>query len=187
MKRKVFLGCLLFIWMGLMTACGKAPMQESTPPVAEPPAAQNPSGNEAPANPNETVTAETITAYFTDPSLTEVRNHEVTISYKDDAQKYEQAFLSLTQSPEAGYEPLWVSGQWNGAELEDGVIKINLSKVQDQQLGSTGEKFAIEALTQTFFEFDEIRSIQLLVEGQVAETLMGHVDISKPFNRPASS
>jgi hypothetical protein len=43
--------------------------------------------------------------------------------------------------------------------------------------------FAIDALQKTFFQFDEVQSLELLVDGNQIESLMGHVELEHPMTR----
>jgi spore germination protein GerM len=179
MKKGLVIGMIMAF---VLSGCGQAPQVEpSTPP---PSASNGQQGGETTTPPEETKTTSTITAYYTDPNLMELREQEVSITYQDESEKYEQTFVRLTESPGEGFQPLWAEGQLNGIKLKEGTLSVDVSPTPEQNLGSTGEMFAIDALTQTFFQFDEVQSIQILVDGQVAETLMGHVEITEPFKRP---
>lgn len=45
------------------------------------------------------------------------------------------------------------------------------------------EQFALEALKNTLFQFDEVKSIELLVDGEVVESLIGHAELEHPILR----
>lgn len=53
----------------------------------------------------------------------------------------------------------------------------------EARLGAGGEQFALDALTKTMFQFDEVKSVELLVDGAKVESLMGHVDLEHPLTR----
>lgn len=49
---------------------------------------------------------------------------------------------------------------------------------------SLQETFFIDQIVNTLIDsFEEIKSVQFLIDGKTAESLMGHVDISKPFSK----
>lgn len=50
-------------------------------------------------------------------------------------------------------------------------------------LAQVGEQFAIEALKHILFQFGKVSSIELLVEGEHKESLMGHIDLERPMIR----
>lgn len=49
--------------------------------------------------------------------------------------------------------------------------------------GSMEEIFIIDQITNTLFELDYIDKVQFLINGEKAESLMGHMDISEPISR----
>ena len=49
--------------------------------------------------------------------------------------------------------------------------------------GSTGEEFLINSVVDTLTEFDEVKQVQFLIDGQEVETLAGHMDLSEPIKR----
>lgn len=68
-------------------------------------------------------------------------------------------------------------------KLSDGTLTVDIHIPDDARLGAGGEAFAIEALTKTLFQFDEIKAIDVLVDGQAAESMMGHVTLEHPIHR----
>ncbi|KQN99909.1 GerMN domain-containing protein [Paenibacillus sp. Leaf72] len=71
----------------------------------------------------------------------------------------------------------------NKLEVSHGNIILDLHVPPTALLGSGGEQFAIEALKHTFFQFGEVSSIELLVDGEHKESLMGHIDLERPMIR----
>ncbi|PYE48021.1 GerMN domain-containing protein [Paenibacillus barcinonensis] len=53
----------------------------------------------------------------------------------------------------------------------------------EARLGAGGELLFLAVLQQTMFQFEEVHSIQLLVDGQQTESLMGHVELQNPILR----
>ncbi len=49
--------------------------------------------------------------------------------------------------------------------------------------GSTGEEMLVGSIVDTLTEFEEIKKVQLLVEGKKIESLSGHLDLTKPVER----
>lgn len=129
---------------------------------------------------------ETMTGYYTNADLTELVAKEITITYPlDKAQdKYLSALDALKTAPDQSLEPLLKGWSFNGVSLaSDGQLNVDISGNNDYNYGSTGEDFAIKAITKTLFQFPEVKQIQLLVDGKQVESLMGHVDTSQPFKR----
>ncbi|GAK40068.1 hypothetical protein TCA2_2557 [Paenibacillus sp. TCA20] len=125
-----------------------------------------------------------IQVYYTDPELLEVKSATQTISYKADWSKYEAAFKALQHSDSEELVPLWSEEiTINKLEVDGGNITLDLKIPATANLGSSGESFAIDALKQTFFQFEEVESLELLVDGEQKESLMGHVELEHPMTR----
>jgi germination protein M len=59
---------------------------------------------------------------------------------------------------------------------------FNRSLAQDHPGGSSAELLTVYSIVQTLtHRFPEIRSVRILVEGKVAETLAGHLSLDRPF------
>ncbi|WP_379129356.1 GerMN domain-containing protein [Paenibacillus sp. sgz500958] len=129
---------------------------------------------------------ETIKVYFTDPQLLDLVEAEVSISYTDAVSKYTEAFKGLQSSDNPELIPLWGKIELNSLKFEDGQIVMDIHKPDEAQLGAGGEAFALSALTQTLFQFPEVQSVELLVDGEQVESLMGHVDLEHPMTRDNS-
>jgi hypothetical protein len=179
MKKGFVIGILLIF---LLSACGPAAENAPTPP------AQSSSSNQGEGNsgkePAETETTSVIKVDYSNSDLTDLKSVEVSITYSKVSDKYRETFVQLTKSPDASLQPLWAEDQLNEIRLENRILIVDVSLSNEQNLGSTGELFAIEALKNAFFQYEEVKSIQLLVDGQITETLMGHVEITEPFQRP---
>lgn len=140
--------------------------------------------NEGATTPSEETKQETIKLFYTDPEQMELKETEKQISFKSDWSKYESAFKALQTSDNDELIPLWSDEiTINQLKVEDGNITLDLKIPATAHLGSGGEQFAIDALKQTFFQFDEVKSIDLLVDGEQTESLMGHVELEHPMTR----
>ena len=49
--------------------------------------------------------------------------------------------------------------------------------------GSAGELMTIGSIVNSLTELEGIEKVQILIEGEVQETLAGHMDLSQPFER----
>ncbi len=67
-----------------------------------------------------------------------------------------------------------------GVEVADGTAFVNLS--QEGLYGSSmQEELTIAQIVNTLLELDHVDKVQFLVDGKKAETLMGHISITEPF------
>ncbi|OMF65707.1 GerMN domain-containing protein [Paenibacillus sp. FSL R5-0766] len=144
-----------------------------------------PSGTstETPAT-SESNEKKTITVFYTDEEELELHKASAEISYASDDAKYKAAFESLQQSKDAKLVPLWSKEiELKSVQFKDGALTLDIHMPDTARLGAGGESYALDALKQTFFQFDEVKSLDLLVDGQQTESLMGHVDLEHPMTR----
>jgi len=138
---------------------------------------------ETPAT-SESDQKKTITVFYTDEEELELHKASAEISYASDDAKYKAAFESLQQSKDAKLVPLWAKEiELKSVQFKDGALTLDIHMPDTARLGAGGESYALDALKQTFFQFDEVKSLDLLVDGQQSESLMGHVDLEHPMTR----
>ncbi|WP_458463448.1 GerMN domain-containing protein [Paenibacillus sp.] len=126
----------------------------------------------------------TITVFYTDEEELELHKASAEISYTSDDAKYKAAFESLQQSKDNKLVPLWSKEiELKSVQFKDGALTLDIHMPDTARLGAGGESYALDALKQTFFQFDEVKSLDLLVDGQQTESLMGHVDLEHPMTR----
>lgn len=210
MKKRAWLSIMaLVLAVGLLSACGdKVNMSNgSDPSTVEPPAVtepttpeQTPSTEDPGTNNGETNTdtsepskeptsvdkkSETIKVYVSDDQLMELVTYSKEIQYTNEDEKLKAALDALQTADESKYIALWKNIKFNSYKLDDqGMLTIDVTLTDQGHLGAGGEAFAIDALTNTLFQFDEVKSINILLDGQEAESLMGHVTLEHPIKRP---
>lgn len=125
-----------------------------------------------------------IKMYYTDPELMELKEADGEITYTDDKDKYTKSFQALQKSNSDQLQPLWMDSiKLNSVKFQNGALTLDITKPQEANLGSGGEMYAIEALRNMFFQYDEVKSIELLIDGKQVESLMGHVELEHPMTR----
>ncbi|MBP1155312.1 spore germination protein GerM [Paenibacillus sp. PvR052] len=124
-----------------------------------------------------------VKTYYSDSNFEKLIEKETTISYKQDADKYRAALESLKTSPDNQSLTLFKGFTFNKVDLKDGQITIDLSMAPESHLGSGGEDMLLNALQKTLFQFSEIQAIEVLVDGEQVESLMGHMDLPHPIKR----
>jgi hypothetical protein len=92
------------------------------------------------------------------------------------------ALLSGATPKDPDYVNLWGSGvQINNLLIEGSLATIDL-KTLNLEVGAEAEARAIEQVIWTFkAAVPELETFQFLINGEVVETLAGHVDVSKPI------
>lgn len=189
MKRLCMLTALLALF-ALAAGCGSKPADQQAPAAAggagdhgsagtsgsEPGSSDQP----APVTPETRVT---VTVYYADATLSGLASEQREIAFSNPEEKYEKVLELLGQPQDEDHEPLWKDFRYHSVRLEDGKLTIDAKGDNPYELGGGAEAYAIDALTKTMFQFPEVETVQILVDGKQAESLMGHVDISEPFTR----
>ncbi|MEC0254908.1 GerMN domain-containing protein [Paenibacillus lautus] len=125
-----------------------------------------------------------IKLYYTDPEIMDLKEASKEITYSGEEDKYKKAFEGLQTSSDAELSPLWSDKiTLKSLKFDKGALTLDITKPAEANLGAGGEMFAIDALQKTFFQFDEVQSLELLVDGNQIESLMGHVELEHPMTR----
>lgn len=127
---------------------------------------------------------QTIKVYFTDDDVMDLQEKTREIEVSAEHSKYEGAFKAL-QTADSGLASLWQNVVLNSVSFSEanGQLAIDISLPDEARLGAGGESLAIEALKKTMFQFDEVKQIELTLDGEQVESLMGHVDLEHPMSR----
>lgn len=159
---------------------------QPTPAASQTASGNNDSGNAAPTkSPEAQKQSKIIDVYYTDKQLMDLVPAKATINYddKESFSKYVEAFKALQTSEDTELVPLWGKIVLNSIKFEGGQLVLDIHKPIEAQLGAGGEAYALGALTKTMFQFEEVESIELLVDGEKIESLMGHVELEHPMTR----
>lgn len=197
MNKKLWLSGVLVLLLAVSAGCGQKPEAVQSPPQetgvhGAGNTDQNQGGNKeentegdaegVPAD-QEQVEKLEIQTYFTDDQVDQLIAVKTEIAYSGEEQKYEQALSSLQKSNDAGLLSLWEKATFNDIKMNDGNLTVDITLPDEARLGSGGEALAVEALTKQLFQFEEIQTIDILVDGEQADTLMGHVELEHPIQR----
>jgi len=144
-------------------------------------AAASPQETTAPTEAPDTIEA---VIYTSDAELLKLTERTETLSYSSNEELVKAAIDALRQSGGENELSLWEKIEINGVKLTADSVTIDVHVPDEARLGAPGEALAIHSLQSTLFQFDFIQSIQLLIDGEKAESLMGHVDLDHPMNRP---
>ncbi|WP_251037452.1 GerMN domain-containing protein [Paenibacillus albidus] len=162
---------------------------ENTPEPT--PESNNPATSEPSPTPSPSAAVEkqsqSIEVYYTDNQQMDLVAAQAKISFTSDLEKYTEAYKALQTSEKQDQVSLWGKIELKSLKVEDGQVIIDIHKPEEAQLGAGGEALAISALTKTFFQFEEVKSLDVLVDGQQVESLMGHVDLEHPITRESAS
>lgn len=67
-----------------------------------------------------------------------------------------------------------------GVQVNENTAFVNFAN-QNLNGGTLEESLVISQVVKTLMEFPQVKRVKFLIEGETAETLMGHIDISKPL------
>lgn len=102
------------------------------------------------------------------------------ISSKEDLAKEVKALLEKEATDDQG-ENFVKSGQIKSISLKDGIAYVDLAKDQFTSGGSLDEEVFLGQVVKTLTSFKDVKGVQFLVDGQEAESLLGHYDLSQVF------
>ncbi|WP_342556046.1 GerMN domain-containing protein [Paenibacillus sp. FSL R7-0652] len=173
--------CLMAVML-MLAGCGDKPAVD--PGNAEPAPNQSPTNGSSPTAPNvEEKETQEIEVSYVDAEVTQIKTKKVEITFTDSKEKYTQAFDMLQRSDDPNYISLWSNIGLESLEEQDGKLTLNIHIPDEARLGSGGELLFLDVFKQTMFQFEEIQSIQLLVDGKETDSLMGHVELENPILR----
>ncbi|ANS74795.1 hypothetical protein AWM70_09485 [Paenibacillus yonginensis] len=153
-------------------------------PASIAPSGQPSSSEDASVSANAKQT-ESIKLYYADKDFMELKEATRDISYEasDNTSKYKAAFEGLQKSGSDDLISLWEKVQLLSVKFANGEVTLDIHMPDEARMGSDGELMALDSLQKTMFQFDEVQSIELLVDGKKLETLMGHADLLHPMTR----
>lgn len=179
MKKKLFLIFLIFLISIVGSGCGNK--TNSNGVKGSDPNTNKSISTKDEENKNEKT--QEIYVYYADVQVTKLEKHMQKISFIDDSQKYSAIYRTLQSSNQKELIPLWSKINLISANLKEGKLTLDIHIPDEARLGSGGEILAIDALKKTFFQFEEINSIELLIDGKETDSLMGHAELENPLTR----
>lgn len=145
-----------------------------------------PSQSTAPATPSPVQEKEmAIKAYYgpSNGDNTALVEKQVSIKFDKDENKYLAALNALKKSPSADAVSLCPKTSFLSAKLSSGKLSVNLNIPDEDRLGSAGEGLLLDAFRKTLFQFNEVETFEILVNGKKPDSLMGHFELPEWFKR----
>lgn len=180
MKKRIYVAIATCAISILAIGCGSkptstGPVQGSDPVNTTPAPTANPS--------EENGESQEIEVFYADDQLLQVEQRKKEITFKDDSEKYSKTYAALQSSDQTELIPLWRNIELLSATFDQGKLTLDVHIPDEARLGSGGELLAIDALKGIFFQFDEVTRIDLLVDGDATDSLMGHAELEHPLTR----
>jgi spore germination protein GerM len=185
MQKRLLAGAILSIsLLAQLSGCGQAKTSAPDPgaaPGKEPVKTNASQPSQAPVQDNNKPLQ--VKVYYGDETGDRLIEQVTTISVKQDSDKYAAALKALSQSPDSKRIALLQGFTVKSAELKNQLLTVDVSMAPEARLGSGGENLLLQAFNKTLFQFSEIQSIELLVDGKKVDSLMGHMELPHPIKR----
>lgn len=184
--RNLFMCCILVL--SILTACGNPAKTMDTTHGTEPVPASGDidemKKDSQPAEPKAEIKdkGQLIKVYYTDSQALELIEDEHELTINRDQSIYQVAFQALTRPSNPQSIPLWKENQVVHLDFADGELLIDL-RSSGPKYGSSVERLMIVSLLETMFQFPEVERIKLTVNGQIEESLYGHMQINQIFTK----
>lgn len=125
----------------------------------------------------------TVTLYFADADLVENYRVQKVITVAEGENPAQAALQAWVKGPEeeglTGLVPKEVVVEY--VEEKDGLVEVSFSKdILNANVGSAGELLIMEQIAMIMEQFG-YKETQILVEGEVVETLFGHMSADQPI------
>ena len=125
----------------------------------------------------------TVTLYFADADLVENYRVQKVITVAEGENPAQAALQAWVKGPDeeglTGLVPKEVVVEY--VEEKDGLVEVSFSKdILNANVGSAGELLIMEQIAMIMEQFG-YKETQILVEGEVVETLFGHMSADQPI------
>lgn len=129
-----------------------------------------------------------VKMYYSDDQAENLVEKQMEIEVKSDQSLEEKVVEGLKNKPTDSnlHSVLDESIMINSVKVEEQKgVKIALVDLSSKGLSgsSTQEYFLKDATILALTDLDSVDKVQFLVDGEVVETLMGHIEVSEPFDR----
>ncbi|WP_054950143.1 GerMN domain-containing protein [Numidum massiliense] len=127
-----------------------------------------------------------VTLYFSDDQLMEMYGEKRQIEAKTEDDLPKAALTAWLRGPEHEQLTSILPSDVTVLDvaIEGETATVNLSKaIQNANLGSGGEQFVLDQVALIMLQFGASHT-QLLIDGQIEQTLAGHMTISEPYKAP---
>ncbi|MCW3794492.1 GerMN domain-containing protein [Paenibacillus sp. LS1] len=154
----------------------------SNQPAVQGGQAQSPNPSE-PEVDLDKMNTQVVDIYLADSQVLELEKTEQEIEYEEDSEKYEKTFAAMQTNTDSELVSLWEQVELLSIQYAEGTVTLDVHIPAEANLGTSGELLALEALTTTIFQFDEVNSLDILVDGEAVDSLMGHAELEHPIHR----
>ncbi len=134
------------------------------------------------AGTNLIVKEKTVNLYFSTKDAMYLESENRTIKGKN---LYKEAVNAVIEGPTDSDLSKTVPKETKilNVSKNNDTIQVDFSKeiIENHWGGSTGERLTVYSIVNTLAQFDEIADVKFLIEGKEVDTLVGHMDLSRPL------
>lgn len=128
-----------------------------------------------------------VKVYYPDESGLRLVEVEREIEVARDSDKYAAAVEAMMTPPtESELTEIFPKrAKLLDVEVRDGVATVNFDEGLRKHFagGSAGETFLIGSVVNALTNFNEVKEVRILIDGEEIESLAGHMDLSAPLER----
>lgn len=167
-----------------LAGCG-AKDKPAAAPAEKPKATANAAGEPKAetAQPQKQQQTATVQTFYGDENGTALVTKQATVSFSGDESKYIATLNALKKAPDSKTVSLFEGFTFRKATLDKGELRLDVSLSEGGSMGSPGEELVLQALQKSLFQFPEVTSIYVTVDGKKVDSLMGHMDLPYPIKR----
>lgn len=134
------------------------------------------------AGTNLIVKEKSVDLYFSTKNAMYLESENRTIKGRN---LYEEAINSLIEGPTTSDLSKTVPEETKvlNVSRNNNTIRVDFSKeiIENHWGGSTGERLTVYSIVNTLAQFNEVKEVKFLIEGEEVDTLVGHMDLSRPL------
>lgn len=131
-----------------------------------------------------------ITLYFSDSNATGLIGEKRMVEIENTAQLPEAIVKELIVGPDkSGLQPTFPpEARLLSLTIDNKTALVDFSQdmIDKHWGGSTGETLTIMSLVNSLTELSEIEQVQIMIEGEKIDSLLGHWDTSQPIGRDSN-
>ncbi|WP_281887027.1 GerMN domain-containing protein [Paenibacillus sp. YYML68] len=167
----------------VMTGCGQGKPLSGGATTADPVQSVQPDATSTTAEQSQKKLSLPVKTYYSNSGFDKLVEKQSMIEVDTDADKYKAVFEQLRTAPDEQTVSLAKHITVKSVQLQGSLLTVDMTIPGEARLGAGGEEMLLQAFAQAAFQFKEINALQLLVDGQKVDSLMGHMELQHPIKR----
>ena len=150
----------------------------------EKPAVENKDDKKTEEQSKEEKTTQSIKVYFSDDQAENLVERQIDVELAEGETLEMKVLESLKAKveDETIYNAVEEQIKFNGVKVEDKIASVDISS-ENLNGSSTQESFLVDAVVAALTSLDSVDGVKFLVDGQPAETLMGHLEVTEVLTK----